>query len=139
MQTKHANTWKQFRVMALFTVLVSSLSAWPGLGAMAAETELVMIESKSCHVCKQFHREVGPDYNASKGASIFPLRMIDIDDGKIDISLQRPVTMTPTFIFVEKGKEIARVVGFPGREYFFKLVNGAAEEIKKLRTSSKTN
>ncbi len=100
-----------------------------------------MFESRSCSVCRQFNREAAPLYEASPAAHVFPLRRIDIDRDPTDILLERPVTMTPTFVFVDKRREIARFVGYPGRKWFFKLVNGAAaafveSEAKKRRAPS---
>lgn len=133
-------TWQKISTSILIAILLLSTNPLRIQMAQAAQTtELVMFESKSCHVCKQFHREAAPQYNASKGARIFPLRMIDIDDGKVDIILERPVTMTPTFVFVNKGHEIARIVGYPGRKFFYQMVDGAAEEMAKLQAEAETD
>jgi len=130
-------TWQRIGTCFVIAFVMLSTNSWRAQAAPA--TELVMFDSKSCHVCKQFHREAAPQYNASKGARIFPLRMIDIDDGKVDIILERPVTMTPTFVFVHEGREIARIVGFPGTKYFYQMVDGAAEEMAKLQAEAQTD
>ncbi len=114
-------------------------SAMPPRLAIAAE--LIMIDAKHCVVCRRFNKEAAPHYAQSPVAKVFPLRRIDIDTGTIDIRLELPVTMTPTFIFADKGAEMARFYGYPGREHFFELVNGVADEFHKIQVeeAAKTN
>ncbi len=102
----------------------------------AEAAELVMFESRSCVICQRFHREIGPDYQSSPGAKVFPLRRVDIDTDKIRVKLERPVTMTPTFVFVDKGAEMARFVGYPGREPFFRLTDGIAETFREMQAEA---
>jgi hypothetical protein len=109
-------------LVAMLTVLL------PGAAGTAGAGELVMFDSKSCTICQRFNAEIGDaGYEASGSARVFPLRRINIHNGTVDFRLELPVTMTPTFVFVDKGAEVARFVGYPGREYFFTLVNAAVE------------
>lgn len=111
-------------------ILVSSIPANPALAAGSAE--LVMFDSPTCTVCRKFNAEIGDaGYAARKSSTILPLRRIDINRGKVDFQLSQPVTMTPTFVFVQNGAEIARFYGYPGREHFFTLIDAAAEELAK--------
>lgn len=99
----------------------------------AAAAELIMIDAKTCVVCLRFNKEAAPHYKDSPAAKVFPLRRIDINGGTIDVKLESPVTMTPTFIFADKGVEMARFYGYPGKEHFFELVNGVAEEFLETK------
>jgi len=96
--------------------------------------ELVMFEAKGCTVCRSFNQDAGKDYATSAAAKILPLRRIDLHEDKIDIKLKLPVTMTPTFVFVKDGSEITRFVGYPGRKFFFQIVDTAADELRKLES-----
>ena len=98
---------------------------------VAQAAELVMFEAKGCTVCRQFNKDAGKDYAKSAAAKVLPLRRIDLHDDRIDVKLKLPVTMTPTFVFVKDGSEITRFVGYPGRKFFFQIVNTAAEELSK--------
>ena len=100
--------------------------------------ELIMFDSPICEICKRFEEEVGKTYGNEKeiGVKIFPIRRIDINEGKVDFKLKKAVWMTPTFVFVDQGKEITRFVGYPGREFFFQLLNAAAEEFTLNTTAS---
>lgn len=102
---------------------------------LATAAELVMIDARHCGVCRRFNKEAAPHYAQSPASKVFPLRRIDIDKGTIDIKLELPVTMTPTFIFADKGVEMARFYGYPGREHFFELVNGVADEFHKMQAA----
>ena len=113
-------------VIALLTVLLLALA-----DRTAQAAELVMFEAKGCTVCRQFNNDAGKDYAKSAAAKVLPLRRIDLHDDKIDLKLKLPVTMTPTFVFVKDGREITRFVGYPGRKFFFQIVNTAADELSK--------
>ncbi len=113
-------------ILAVMTIGAGAERAWSGKTG-----ELVMFDSKACTVCRKFEAEIGDDYLASEAAGIFPLRRINIHRGTVDFRLELPVTMTPTFVFVAEGAEIARFVGYPGRKHFFMLVDAAADEYRK--------
>ncbi len=117
-------------------MLAAIMCAGAGPAFSGGKGELVMFDSRACTVCKKFNADIGDDgYAAGKSAGVFPLRRIDIHNGTVDIKLAQPVTMTPTFVFVDDGAEIARFVGYPGRKYFFQLVDGAAEEFEKAKSA----
>ena len=79
----------------------------------------------------------GKDYPTSSAAKVLPLRRLDLHDDKADFLLKLPVRMTPTFVFVSDGVEITRFVGYPGRKYFFQIVDAADEELGKRDKSVK--
>lgn len=113
------------------------LFGWPAMTLLAALTisgptsvaaaELVVYDAKDCVISKRFHREVAGDYGVSKGSRVFPMRQVDINEGDAGIVLEQAVTLTPTFVFVDEGREIARVTGYPGRELFLRIVDEAAD------------
>jgi thioredoxin-related protein len=74
-----------------------------------------------------------PFYPTTNGGRMFPLRFIDSATPATDISLSEAVTASPTFVLVDNGKEIARFVGYPGREHFLRLMNGAADALQEER------
>jgi hypothetical protein len=98
-----------------------------GAPASVFAAELVVFSSKDCVVSQKFRHEVAAEYPRTKGGQTFPLRLVDIEKGSVGVILEEPVTMSPTFVFVDKNKEIARITGYPGRELFLRLTDGAAE------------
>jgi hypothetical protein len=111
-----------------FTVLllVGSLANAPSLYA----AELLMFDDPSCGWCRRWHVEVGPSYPNSSEGQQAPLRRLDIRDQETaGVTFARPVHATPTFVLVDNGREVGRIVGYPGSHYFYPRV---AELLKLL-------
>ncbi len=99
-------------------------------GTPAKSAELVMFESQTCHWCERWHEEIGPIYSKTPEARCAPLRRVDIDDPyPADLADISPIVFTPTFVVVDDGKEVARMVGYPGEDFFWPLL---ARELVKL-------
>lgn len=107
--------WSTMRATAL--LFAAGLAA-PASAAAAAE--LVMMVQPGCVWCAQFDREIAPAWPKTDEGRRAPLRRVDIsepwpDDLK-DIAKER---FTPTFVLVEDGKEVGRLRGYPGDEFFW--------------------
>lgn len=93
----------------------------------ATAMELLMIEQPICPYCKQFEKEV--DYDNSDMAKQLPLRRIRLNDPwPEDLSKVSYDKLTPTFILVDKGKELGRLRGYPGKEEFWGLLKKLMDE-----------
>jgi len=117
-------------VSAIMVVLANMLS----FSSPAFTAELVMLDQQGCAWCERWKKEIGPIYPKTDEAKIAPLRMVDINkpipaDLK-NISIER---FTPSFILVEDGKEISRMRGYAGDEFFWFLLD---EMITKLPEKS---
>ena len=105
------------RLQLLLTTLFLALpiSAW--------SAELVMLEQDGCVWCQKWHAEIGSIYPKTEEAARAPLRVIDINkpipSDLNNITIER---FTPTFILVEDGKELGRIRGYPGDEFFWFLL-----------------
>ena len=99
--------------------------------ASVIAAELVVFSSNNCAVTQTFKREAVEQYQTTKGSQTFPLRFVEIGKGAVGVILEEPVTMSPTFVFVDENKEIARFAGYPGRELFLRLTDGAADAFLK--------
>lgn len=103
----------------------------------AGAAELVIYKSNHCEVSQRFLSEAASEYGMTRAGKVFPLRQVDIDSELNGaVLLNSPVDSTPTFVIVDEGHEIARMTGYPGKEYFFQIMNGAAEEFEKLSTGN---
>lgn len=92
-------------------------------GTVLRAAELVMFESAACTWCKLWHEEIGPVYPKTAEAACAPLRRVDINAAwPKDLESIARVTFTPTFVVVENGQERARLVGYPGEEFFWPLL-----------------
>ncbi|MAO57605.1 MAG: hypothetical protein CMM61_18200 [Rhodospirillaceae bacterium] len=97
----------------------------------ARAAELIMFESVTCTWCEKFDAEVGVVYGNTSEARCAPLRRVDVHDPRPgDLTFIKGVLYTPTFVLVEDGREIGRLTGYPGEDFFWSLLG---VELKKLK------
>ena len=96
----------------------------------AQSAELLMIEEPGCVYCARFNREIGPAYPKTDEGKLAPLRRLQIaDPWPASLAGVRKTTVTPTFILVEDGVEVDRLVGYPGDEHFWFLLGQMLENL----------
>ena len=108
-------------------VAALALALFASAGAMAAAraAELVMMEQAGCAWCARFNAEIAPAYPNTDEGRLAPLRRVDIHaPWPDDLAAIRPEHFTPTFVLVENGREIDRLRGYPGDEFFWSLLDG---------------
>ena len=110
-------------MLVLRTLALAALAALT-LGHAARAAELIMVEQRGCLYCKMWHDDVGPDEYARTGEGAFaPLRRIDLHEPRPeDIAFASPLRITPTFVLVDEGRELARMEGYPGEDFFWGLL-----------------
>ncbi|MCF6321529.1 MAG: transcriptional regulator [Rhizobiaceae bacterium] len=95
-------------------------------------TELIMVEQEYCEWCEKWHEEIGGIYDKTAEGKRAPVRHVDIYEDKpadlADVELGR---FTPTFILMNEGKEVARLRGYPGDEYFWYLLGQMLDKLPK--------
>jgi hypothetical protein len=102
----------------IFGLLALLLAALP----LAAE-ELVMVEQPGCAYCMEWDRTIAPIYPKTAEGKFAPLRRAQLRDGPpAGVEFDRAVVFTPTFILVKGGKELARIEGYPGEDFFWGLL-----------------
>jgi thioredoxin-related protein len=118
------------RKLAFAVVLFAS--ALVAIGANAHAAELVMFERPGCPWCKRWHTEIGPAYPLTTEGKAASLRRHHIRDQALaGITLSRPVTVTPTFVLAEGGREVGRIVGYPGEDFFYEMLDGLLKDTQK--------
>ena len=118
------------RKLAFAVVLFAN--ALVAIGANAHAAELVMFERPGCPWCKRWHTEIGPAYPLTTEGKAAPLRRHHIRDQALaGITLSRPVTVTPTFVLAEGGREVGRIVGYPGEDFFYEMLDGLLKDTQK--------
>lgn len=101
-----------------------------GMSSVGQAAELVMFRQALCEWCEVWDDEVGVVYNKTQEGRQVPIRQIDIHDQRPDdLRSIRPVVFTPTFVLVDDGKEIGRILGYPGEDFFWGLLN---QMLKKM-------
>ncbi|TYO91590.1 hypothetical protein [Oceanicella actignis] len=108
--------------MPRFTRLLI-LAALCALGAAAAPraAELVMIEEPGCGWCERWNAEIGGIYDRTDEGRRAPLRRVEAH-AQDALGLTRRAPFTPTFILMNEGREIGRIEGYPGPDFFWPLL-----------------
>lgn len=98
----------------------------------AMPAELLMFEEPGCEWCERWNDDVGIIYHKTPEGRRAPLRRVTIRKPLPEsIRLKRPATYTPTFVLLEEGREIGRITGYPGEDFFWGYL---AELIAKLQS-----
>ena len=104
-------------LIAVFYFTVVSLSSVHAL----ADTNLVMMEQEGCHYCERWLAEIGDRYHLTEEGRIAPLRRVALEE---ELPRDLPpamasISITPTFVLVREGVEVARLYGYAGDEFFW--------------------
>ncbi len=103
--------------------LIAALAVAASLVAPAAAAELVMFRAAGCPYCDAWERAIGPIYPKTDIGKRIPLRPVDLErsrDGQVVLTSQ--IRFTPTFVLVDSGREIGRIEGYPGEDFFWGLL-----------------
>lgn len=108
--------------------LLRSLSAALLLAVPAQAAELVMIDQQGCYYCERWDEEIAPIYPKTAEGKFAPLRRVDIRSIPDELTLASQPAFTPTFILVVDNKELARLEGYPGEDFFWPLISQMFED-----------
>jgi hypothetical protein len=111
------------------TLLLLLIVAWGLPSTVASTAELYMFRRVGCPWCAAWDREIGPAYDKTEIGRRAPLRMVDIYGEHPPIVLKARIIYTPTFVLVEKGREVGRIEGYPGNEFFWGLLEGLVQQL----------
>ena len=101
------------------TLMAIALSAT----AATAESVLVMVEEHGCVWCARWNAEIAPIYPKTSEGKAAPLRRLDINQTMpAELSFKGKLHFTPTFVLMVDGKEISRLEGYPGEDFFWGLL-----------------
>lgn len=99
------------------------LIALLGFGANASAAELLMFRTAGCPWCAAWDRQIGPAYPNTEFGRRAPLRFVDLDRREDPgATLNVPVRYSPTFVLVDAGREVGRIEGYPGEDFFWGLL-----------------
>ena len=109
------------RSLALSLALLAPLPA-------AADSFLLMAEEAGCYWCARWNTEIGSIYPKTEEGRMAPLVRYDLRSDTPDVEFARRVSYTPTFILVTDGKEVGRIEGYPGEDFFWGLLGKIIED-----------
>ncbi len=119
-----------FRPRRLARALAAAALALTGAAAGArAELALLMIEQAGCVYCAQWDREISAIYPRTDEGRAAPLRRHNLRaPTPPGVTLDRPPLFTPTFILLDDGREVGRIEGYPGEDFFWGLLGGLLKQ-----------
>ena len=110
--------WSSAIARLVWIAVVMTLFALPLRAA-----ELLMFEEKWCPWCEQWNQDVGVVYHKTDEGKRAPLRRLDIHDPFPEgVTLESRPRYTPTFVLIEDGREVGRIEGYPGENFFWGLL-----------------
>jgi thioredoxin-related protein len=109
------------KISAALTALACAVLLSAAIAASTARAaELVVFGSARCPYCLAWEREIGHAYPKSEEARKAPLRRIAIQARRpADLAQINDVHVTPTFVLVDNGREVGRITGYSGNEFFW--------------------
>jgi thioredoxin-related protein len=111
----------------LFILLILALLAPLSAARAGDESALIMVQSQGCPYCAKWDREIAPIYEKTDEAGRYPLKRIDIAEARRDPALAQalatPPYYTPTFILVDHGREVGRIIGYSNELSFWGLLD----------------
>lgn len=121
------------RFIFLFLVLL-------GTSCFALKSDaasLIMVEQKACEYCAAWDQDIGVIYAKTPEGEKAPLRRIDIHAAlPDDLKFLQRLVFTPTFVLVHDNKEIGRISGYPGEDFFWGLLQKMLQELPNKKVSS---
>lgn len=94
---------------------------------------LIMVDDPACRFCRKFDAEVGPGYPSTRQGRIAPLIKLRRDSYELGALGLAPAVYTPTFILMRGKREVGRMTGYPGAEYFFEELDTLIERAQPSR------
>ncbi len=100
--------------------------------AQPVAAELIMFEEAGCVWCAAWQREIGGIYDKTEEGQQAPLRRVDkADERPADLRGIQAIHFTPTFVLVEDGEEIGRIVGYPGEHFFWPMLQDLLDRLEE--------
>ncbi len=100
----------------------------------ARAAELIMLEQPGCSWCERWREEIGIAYPKTEEGRLAPIRFVDITEPwPEDLDGVAHERLTPTFVLVEEGVEVARLRGYPGEDFFWPMLGQMLEKLPHAR------
>lgn len=98
----------------------------------AKSAELVMFEAPFCEWCEIWDDEVGVVYAKTSEGRLAPLRRVAVHDPRpSDLIPIAGVRYSPTFVLLDQGREVGRIVGYPGEDHFWGLLQVLLDKLPR--------
>jgi len=117
-------------VLAMAFVGLILTGGFQATAQKTAGVELIMLDEAGCMWCERWSDEIGGIYAKTDEGKRAPLRRISIHEPLPgDLQFLTKGSFTPTFILVQNAREIGRIRGYPGEDFFFPLLRELLERL----------
>ena len=117
-------------------IVVNLLAVFVFTQSNALAAELLYFYSQSCSYCEQWDEEVGSIYDKTEESSLLKLRRVNIHDVIADdVAHIKGIIYTPTFVAIDGGREIGRIVGYGGDIFFWQHIEILLKDMKNSKAS----
>lgn len=121
-------------------VFAAAVMAALAPAALRADLRLYMFEKVGCIYCKRWHEEVGDAYDKTDEGRLAPLVRVELTDPLPDgLTVASPPVFTPTFVLASDGREVGRIEGYPGEDFFWGLLGVMLAATDESKAAAATN
>lgn len=119
-QATFCSPWSAVARLAVLFILTSVAHR----SVVAHDTPiLVMFEQDHCAYCEQWHSEIGPVYGKTPEGARAPLRLVNLHGAlPSDLPGLKPAQFSPVFVLWHEGREVGRILGYPGEDFFWPML-----------------
>lgn len=104
----------------------------------ALAAELVLFETPGCPWCKLWDAEVRTAYLHSREGQRAPLRRVDLSQVKTSgVAFQSPVIASPTFVLADNGREVGRITGYAGPDFFWAALEDLLKRLDETQAQAR--
>lgn len=122
----------QFFRSPIRLVMAALAAAFLLAGPAPAQVKLLMFQQEGCPWCAKWNAAIAPIYPKTAEGKEAPLQRLDIHNPlPAGLALKGMPQVTPTFVLVQDGKELGRIQGYPGPDFFWALLD---ELLRKVAT-----
>ncbi len=119
----------------MITRLLALIFLFNPLSVKAGEVKLLMFEEAGCYWCAKWNVELSEIYPKTPEGRTAPLFRLDVHDPISDtLTLITHPVYTPTFVVVDDGKEVGRIEGYPGQDFFWGLLGRILQPLPEFQT-----
>lgn len=98
-----------------------------------------MFEEAGCSWCERWNNEIGVAYAKTDEGRRAPLRRVDLESPRPDdLASVRAVTFSPTFVVMDEGRELGRIIGYPGQDFFWPMLQEILSRVPDDKTAEAT-
>jgi thioredoxin-related protein len=109
--------------LALAVFVIASAMILP-TRTQASELRLLMFEQRACIWCEAWNKQIAEAYPNSWEGRLAPLQRINIHSGdRTDWEVIAWPRHTPTFVLVRGNREVGRITGYPGEDFFWPMLD----------------